>query len=168
MSKAFALAGARVGYLAADPAVIEALLLVRLPYHLSAITQAVARAALAHAAEPLATVATLCGQRDERGGLAARPGLTVANSDANFILFGEFGDAHAIWQALLARGVLIRETGPPARLAAGEHRHPGRDGRVPSRAAGSAGRRPGRGGPMSRTARASSGSLARPRCWSGA
>jgi histidinol-phosphate aminotransferase len=116
MSKAFALAGARVGYLAADPAVIEALLLVRLPYHLSAITQAVARAALAHAAEPLATVAALRAQRDAAVAWLRGQGLAVADSDANFILFGEFGDAHAIWQALLSRGVLIREAGPPGWL----------------------------------------------------
>ena len=116
MSKAFALAGARVGYLAADPAVIEALLLVRLPYHLSAVTQAVARAALAHAAEPLATVQALRAERDRLVDWLRGQGLAVAGSDANFVLFGEFGDAHAIWQALLERGVLIRETGPPGWL----------------------------------------------------
>jgi histidinol-phosphate aminotransferase len=112
MSKAFALAGARVGYLAADPAVLQALLLVRLPYHLSAVTQAVARAALALASEPLATVAALREQRDDLVGWLRSRGLRVADSDANFVLFGEFGDRHAIWQALLDRGVLIRETGP--------------------------------------------------------
>src|SRR6516164_3690940 len=116
MSKAFALAGARVGYLAADPAVIEALLLVRLPYHLSAVTQAVARAALAHAAEPLATVQALRAERDRLVDWLRGQGLAAADSDANFVLFGEFGDAHAIWQALLERGVLIRETGPPGWL----------------------------------------------------
>jgi len=116
MSKAFALAGARVGYLAADPAVIDALLLVRLPYHLSAVTQAVARAALAHAAEPLATVQALRAERDKLVDWLRGQGLAVANSDANFVLFGEFGDAHAIWLALLDRGVLIRETGPPGWL----------------------------------------------------
>ena len=121
MSKAFALAGARVGYLAADPAVIEALLLVRLPYHLSAVTQAVARAALAHAAEPLATVQALRAERDLLVGWLRSQGLTVADSDANFALFGRFGDAHAIWQALLERGVLVREVGPPGwlRVSAG-------------------------------------------------
>ena len=116
MSKAFALAGARVGYLAADPAVIEALLLVRLPYHLSAVTQAVARAALAHAGELLATVTALRAERDDLVGWLRGRGLAVADSDANFVLFGEFADRHAVWQALLDRGVLIRETGPPGWL----------------------------------------------------
>jgi histidinol-phosphate aminotransferase len=113
MSKAFALAGARVGYLAAAPEMVEKLLVVRLPYHLSAVTQAVARAVLAHAAEPLATVTSL---RNERDGLVAwlrRRGLSVADSDANFVLFGEFDDRRAVWQGLLDRGVLVREVGPP-------------------------------------------------------
>jgi histidinol-phosphate aminotransferase len=113
MSKAFAMAGARIGYLAAAPGVVEKLLLVRLPYHLSAVTQAVARAALALAAEPLATVAKL---RTERDGLVAwlrQRGLSVADSDANFVLFGEFESRRAVWQGLLDRGVLVREVGPP-------------------------------------------------------
>jgi histidinol-phosphate aminotransferase len=113
MSKAFAMAGARIGYFAAAPDVISSLLLVRLPYHLSAVTQAVARAALAQAAEPLATVTLL---RTERDGLVAwlrQQGLTVADSDANFVLFGEFDDRHAVWQRLLDHGVLVREVGPP-------------------------------------------------------
>ena len=112
MSKAFAAAGTRLGYLAADPAVIDALLLVRLPYHLSTVTQAVARAAIANRDEPLATVAAL---RRDRDGLVAwlrGHGLTVADSDANFVLFGVFADRDAVWQGLLDRGVLIRNTGP--------------------------------------------------------
>jgi histidinol-phosphate aminotransferase len=113
MSKAFAMAGARVGYLAAAPELIEKLLLVRLPYHLSSVTQAVARAALAHAREPLATVATLRAQRDALVGWLRGRGLTVADSDANFVLFGEFGDRRRVWQGLLDRGVLVREVGPP-------------------------------------------------------
>jgi histidinol-phosphate aminotransferase len=112
MSKAFALAGARVGYLAADPEVIRALLLVRLPYHLSAVTQAVARAALAHRDEPMATVAALRAERDDLVTWLRGRGLRVADSDANFVLFGEFPDRHAVWQDLLEAGVLIRETGP--------------------------------------------------------
>jgi histidinol-phosphate aminotransferase len=112
MSKAFAAAGTRLGYLAADPAVIDALLLVRLPYHLSTVTQAVARAALAHAGEPLATVEALRKGRDELVAWLRGKGLTVADSDANFVLFGVFGDRGAVWQGLLDRGVLIRNTGP--------------------------------------------------------
>jgi histidinol-phosphate aminotransferase len=116
MSKAFALAGARVGYLAADPAVIESLLVVRLPYHLSAVTQATARAALAHSAELLATVAVLRTDRDAVVSWLRSLDLAVADSDANFVLFGEFADRRAVWQGLLDRGVLIRETGPPGWL----------------------------------------------------
>jgi histidinol-phosphate aminotransferase len=113
MSKAFAMAGARVGYLAASPEVTAALQVVRLPYHLSAITQAAARVALAHAEELLATVAVLCDERDELVRWLRSRGLAAADSDANFVLFGKFGDRHAVWQGLLDRGVLIREVGPP-------------------------------------------------------
>ncbi len=112
MSKAFALAGARVGYLAADPALIQALLLVRLPYHLSSVTQAVARAALAHRAEPLATVSVLRDGRDALVAWLRQRGRAVADSDANFVLFGQFADRRQVWQGLLDQGVLIRETGP--------------------------------------------------------
>ena len=113
MSKAFAMAGARIGYLAAAPEVIEKLLLVRLPYHLSAVTQAVARAALALAAEPLATVTVLRAERDGLVAWLRQRGLAVADSDANFVLFGEFDSRRAVWQGLLDRGVLVREVGPP-------------------------------------------------------
>ena len=112
MSKAFAAAGTRLGYLAADPAVVQAMLLVRLPYHLSTVTQAVARAAIAHRDEPLATVAALRRDRDDLVAWLRDHGLTVADSDANFVLFGVFGDRNAVWQGLLDRGVLIRSTGP--------------------------------------------------------
>ncbi len=112
MSKAFALAGARLGYLAADPAICDAIRVVRLPYHLSAVTQAVALAALRHAPELLARVADLREERDATVDWLRGQGLEVAASDANFCLFGVFDDRHAVWQGLLDRGVLIRETGP--------------------------------------------------------
>jgi histidinol-phosphate aminotransferase len=112
MSKAFALAGGRLGYLAADPAIVDALRIVRLPYHLSAVTQAVARAALRHTGELLARVAELRARRDETVEWLRGLGLTVADTDANFVLFGTFDDRHAVWQGLLDKGVLIRETGP--------------------------------------------------------
>ena len=112
MSKAFALAGGRVGYLAASVELVDALRVVRLPYHLSAVTQAVARAALAHSGELLARVGALRDERDALVGWLRGQGMMVADSDANFVLFGVFGDRHAIWQGLLDRGVLIREVGP--------------------------------------------------------
>lgn len=112
MSKAFAMAGARVGYAAAHPAVIDALRVVRLPYHLSAITQAVALTALEFADELQNDVALLRGERDDLAAALESRGLTVAPSDANFCFFGTFMDRHQVWQGLLDRGVLIRETGP--------------------------------------------------------
>jgi histidinol-phosphate aminotransferase len=112
MSKAFAFAAGRLGYLAATAAFVEALRIVRLPYHLSALTQAAARVALAHAPEMLAKVDQLRQARDDLAQWLAAQGLQVAESDANFVLFGRFADRHAVWQALLDRGVLIRETGP--------------------------------------------------------
>ncbi|HEX2419727.1 MAG TPA: histidinol-phosphate transaminase [Micromonosporaceae bacterium] len=116
MSKAFAFAGARVGYLAAHPAVVRALLLVRLPYHLSSLTQAAARAALRHADATLATVEAIKQQRDRIVRRLTELGLTVAPSDANFVLFGGLGDQRTSWQALLDRGVLVRDVGLPGWL----------------------------------------------------
>ncbi|WP_210443430.1 histidinol-phosphate transaminase [Nocardioides sp. SYSU D00065] len=112
MSKAFALAGARVGYLAADPTICDAIRVVRLPYHLSAVTQATALAALRHAPELLGRVDDLRVERDATVTWLREQGFEVADSDANFALFGRFADRHAVWQGLVDRGVLIRETGP--------------------------------------------------------
>ena len=111
MSKAFALAGGRLGYLAATPELSDALRLVRMPYHLSAPTQAVARAALAHAGALLATVEVIKGQRDRIVAELAAMGLEPVPSDANFVLFGGLEDEHATWQALLDEGILIRDVG---------------------------------------------------------
>jgi histidinol-phosphate aminotransferase len=111
MSKAFGMAGLRLGYLAADPAVVDAMLLVRLPYHLSSLTQEVARVALAHAPALLGTVQAVKAQRDRIVAALPALGLRAVPSDANFVLFGRFGDAGAAWQALLDRGVLVRDVG---------------------------------------------------------
>jgi histidinol-phosphate aminotransferase len=122
MSKAFALAGARVGYLVASAQVVDAVQLVRLPYHLSAVTQAVARTALRHAPELLGSVAALRAERDALvDWIRAQPGMVAADSDANFVLFGRFADRDVIWQRLLDRGVLVRATGPAGwlRVSAG-------------------------------------------------
>lgn len=111
MSKAFAFAGARVGYLAADPAVVDALRLVRLPYHLSALTQAAASAALRHAPTMLRMVDEIAAQRDRISATVEALGYTAYESWTNFVLFGDVADPAAAWQALYDRGVLIRDVG---------------------------------------------------------
>lgn len=116
MSKAFALAGARVGYLAASPDVLEALRLVRLPYHLSDPTQAVAVAAIGHHATLLETVEAIKTQRDRIVTELSDLGYPPVASDANFVLFGGLVDAATTWQALLDHGVLVRDVGLPGYL----------------------------------------------------
>ncbi|MEK8071337.1 histidinol-phosphate transaminase [Rhodococcoides navarretei] len=116
MSKAFAFAGGRLGYLVAAPAVVDAMLLVRLPYHLSVVTQAAARAALRHASDTLGSVAELSAERDRVAASLGRQGYDVVPSDANFLLFGRFSDAAATWQRYLDDGVLIRDVGIPGYL----------------------------------------------------
>lgn len=116
MSKAFAFAGARVGYLAADPALIDALRLVRLPYHVSSLTQAAARAALAHAPLMLRTVADIARQRDRMVAALAELGYAPHPSWANFVLFGGVSDPRRTWQRLYERGVLVRDIGMPGHL----------------------------------------------------
>lgn len=116
MSKAFAFAGARLGYLAADPAVIDALRLVRLPYHLSALTQAAAVAALDHAAEMLAMVDDISSQRDRLLRELPKLGYRVFDSHANFVLFDGLNDPAATFRALLDRDILVRDVGIPGAL----------------------------------------------------
>lgn len=116
MSKAFAFAGARVGYLAADPAVIDALRLVRLPYHLSALTQAAATAALAHAPVMLQMVDEIVVQRERIAATVEALGYRAYESWTNFVLFSGVADPKATWQALYDRGVLIRDVGIPNSL----------------------------------------------------
>ena len=116
MSKAFAFAGVRLGYLVADPAVADALRLVRLPYHLSVLTQAAAVAALRHSGEMLAQVDAIKRQRDrmirELTVLGYRPYPTASN----FVLFGGVADPQRIFQGLLDAGVIIRDVGIPNTL----------------------------------------------------
>jgi histidinol-phosphate aminotransferase len=116
MSKAFAFAGGRLGYLAAAPAIVDALLLVRMPYHLSVITQAAARAALRHADETLGSVAVLIRERGRVSAALADFGFDVIPSDANFVLFGTFADAGTAWRAFLEHGILVRDVGIPRYL----------------------------------------------------
>ncbi|MGW0556667.1 histidinol-phosphate transaminase [Streptomyces sp. NBC_01794] len=119
MSKAFGAAGLRLGYLAAHPAVVDAVQLVRLPYHLSAVTQATALAALEHTDTLLGYVEQLKTERDRLVGELRAIGYEVTESDANFVQFGRFdgeGAAHEVWQQILDRGVLVRDNGVPGWL----------------------------------------------------
>ncbi|MFE6332623.1 histidinol-phosphate transaminase [Streptomyces sp. NPDC057806] len=121
MSKAFGAAGLRLGYLAADPAVVDAVQLVRLPYHLSAVTQATALAALEHTDTLLGYVEQLKAERDRLVSELRSLGYAVVESDANFVQFGLFEDSHTVWQKILDRGVLVRDNGIPGwlRVSAG-------------------------------------------------
>jgi histidinol-phosphate aminotransferase len=116
MSKAFAFAGARVGYLAADAAVVDALRLVRLPYHLSALTQAAAEAALSHSGVMLSMVDDIRFQRDRIILEVKAMGLDPYRSDANFVLFGGLENPEAVFEALLEKGILVRNVGIPNTL----------------------------------------------------
>lgn len=111
MSKAFDFAGGRLGYFVADPAFVEAVMLVRLPYHLSVLSQAAAIVALRHADDTLATVAKLSRERDRVAARLGELGYRIVPSESNFLFFGRFDDPHATWQAFLDRGVLIRAVG---------------------------------------------------------
>jgi len=121
MSKAFACAGVRLGYLAAAPELVDAVQLVRLPYHLSVLTQAAARVALAHAPALLAGVEAIKQGRDWLVAELRAMGLPVPRTDANFVLFGGLADHRRTWQDLLDRGVLVRDVGLPGwlRVSAG-------------------------------------------------
>ncbi|WP_225848347.1 histidinol-phosphate transaminase [Streptomyces sp. HPF1205] len=116
MSKAFGAAGLRLGYMAADPAVVDAVQLVRLPYHLSSVNQATALAALEYTDTLLGYVEQLKRERDRLVDELRGIGYDVTESDANFVQFGTFADSHAAWRAILDRGVLIRDVGVPGRL----------------------------------------------------
>jgi histidinol-phosphate aminotransferase len=116
MSKAFGAAGLRLGYFAAHPAVVDAVQLVRLPYHLSAVTQATALAALEHTDTLLGYVEQLKSERDRLVAELRGMGYEVVESDANFVQFGHFEDSHATWRRILDHGVLVRDNGVPGWL----------------------------------------------------
>ena len=124
MSKAFAFAGARVGYLASDPAVADALRLVRLPYHLSSLTQAAAIAALRHSDEMLAMVDDIKGQRDRIVATLTELGYKPWRTWSNFVLFGGIPDPQELFDQLLERGVIVRDLHIPGhlRVSAGTER----------------------------------------------
>ncbi|MDO5080604.1 histidinol-phosphate transaminase [Buchananella hordeovulneris] len=116
MSKAFGAAGLRLGYCAAAAAIIDALTVVRLPYHLSAITQAAALAALKHQDSLMSQVAALRAERDALVDWLRAEGLDALDSDANFVLFGPLPEPTKVFTELLARGIIIRQVGPAGYL----------------------------------------------------
>jgi histidinol-phosphate aminotransferase len=106
-SKAWRLAGVRIGYLLASEDVVSDLARVRLPYHLSAPTQVVGRAALRHAGETLRFVHAICEERDRIAVELQALGLKTYPSKANFVLF-EVDDPQETWESLIARDILVR------------------------------------------------------------
>ena len=117
MSKAFALAGARLGYLIANPKVVEALLLVRLPYHLSSPTQLIATIALKNYEVLQKEVELIKKERNRVSTELSKMGFKVIPSDSNFLLFSGFsGSSEEVWKALLEKKVLIRDVGIPNHL----------------------------------------------------
>jgi histidinol-phosphate aminotransferase len=109
-SKAFRMAGVRLGYLLADPAVVDGIRLVRLPYHLSALAQAAGLRALAHVGELMGHIAVIERERERVAAALARiPGVEVLPSDANFLCFASPQPPVKVWQALLDQGVLVRD-----------------------------------------------------------
>ena len=116
MSKAFAAAGLRLGYLVADPRIVHEVQKVRLPYHLSLITQAAARAALRHADSQMQQIELIRSERSALAKWLEEQGFVVSPSSSNFLLFGPLASRHDVWESLVADGVLIREVGPEGYL----------------------------------------------------
>ena len=116
MSKAFAAAGLRLGYLVADPRIVHEVQKVRLPYHLSLITQAAARAALGHAESQMRQIDLIRTERSVLAEWLKEQGFVVSSSSSNFLLFGPLADRRGVWEGLVARGVLVREVGPEGYL----------------------------------------------------
>lgn len=112
MSKAFAFAGARVGYAIGNESIVKALLVARLPYHLSSTTQALALVALENSSLLLAEVDALVVERERVAIELSKLGFEVVPSSANFLLFRGFkGDSPDAWKSLVESGILLRDVG---------------------------------------------------------
>ena len=108
-SKTWAMAGARLGYLVADPAVVAACEAVVLPYHLSVQTQLAGLLAVRHVPEMEARVASITEERGRVAAALADLPVDTWPSDANFILFRPRDrEADDVWRSLLEHSVLIR------------------------------------------------------------
>lgn len=116
LSKAFAAAGLRLGYLVSSAEVVYEINKVRLPYHLSLLTQAAARAVLTHTDQQLAQVSQIREDRKDLAQWLSQQGFQVSPSEANFLLFGPLLDRQETWQKMVDQGVLVRVVGPSGYL----------------------------------------------------
>jgi histidinol-phosphate aminotransferase len=108
-SKAFRLAAARVGYVTADAAIIEALDKVKLPYNLNALSMTAAAVVWDNRAAVLAAVSEIVSERTRvLTALNGLPGINPYPTSANFVLFRTSTDADGIFDRLMAAGVQIR------------------------------------------------------------
>jgi histidinol-phosphate aminotransferase len=115
-SKAFRLAGLRLGYLFAAPWVVEDVQTVRLPYHLDALKQVAGLVALEQTAAFLEHRERTAAERDRvHAALDARPDVEVWPSSANFLLFRTA--VPDLFDRLLEHGVLVRDFSRQPRLA---------------------------------------------------
>ena len=108
-SKAFSLAGVRMGYILGDCEVIREFVKVRQPYSVDAISQAVAQVVFSHRASFEPGIRTIIEERARIvDGLKRIPGVTPYPSDANYVLL-RVQHAATIWEMLYARGILVRD-----------------------------------------------------------
>lgn len=115
-SKAFSLAGVRMGYVLAHPEVITELIKVRQPYSVDAVSQAIARVVYANRAKFEPGIAAIISERARvMEGLAGIPGVKAYPSDSNYILF-EAPEAAEAWEYLYAQGILVRDFSKSAGL----------------------------------------------------
>ncbi len=108
-SKAFGLAGLRVGYMLAGEEVTGMVRRIKQPFNLNAFSQLVAARLLTWRPVFERRIREICRSRDELLAAMRRiPGVTVFPSRANFILFRTLFPAQQVYEGLLVRGVLVR------------------------------------------------------------
>lgn len=109
LSKAFGLAGLRCGYLAAAPALISAIAMVKAPYNLNSLTQRLAVIALRHREEILAVRDSIIAERERfYQEISKIPGLTAYPSRTNFILLQAGDKADELFEAWREADILVK------------------------------------------------------------
>lgn len=115
-SKAFSLAGVRIGYILAHPQVIREYLKVRQPYSVDAVSQAIGRVVYENRSAFEPAIADIIAERERlMSELAKVPGVRTYPSDSNWILF-RMDDASDAWEYLYSKGILIRDFSSSADL----------------------------------------------------